>query len=86
MKTQSLSRRIKERLRDHVASLIASLPTPLQKLLIRGFRRPILWSVLSLLSEFGYSAHIFEIRMPEALCVATPVSVTAMASQGTGKS
>jgi hypothetical protein len=41
--------------------------------------------VLSLLSELGYSAHIFEIRMPEALCAATPVSLNTMASQGTGK-
>jgi FkbM family methyltransferase len=37
--------------------------------------------VLSLLSELGYSAHIFEIRMPEALCLATRASATAITSQ-----
>jgi FkbM family methyltransferase len=42
--------------------------------------------VLSLLSELGYSAHIFEIRTHEALCVATPVSLNAMASQRKAKS
>jgi len=41
--------------------------------------------VLSLLSELGYSAHIFEIRMHEALCVATPVSLNTMASQRMAK-
>ena len=41
--------------------------------------------VLSLLSEPGYSTYIFAIRMLKALCVATPVSVTAMVSQRTVK-
>src|SRR5580704_1635191 len=35
----------KERLQDAMAGFIAWLPTPLQRLVIRGFRRPILWWV-----------------------------------------
>jgi FkbM family methyltransferase len=40
---------------------------------IHGWGSPESHEVLDLLSEFGYSAKIIEIRPPEALCVATPL-------------
>src|SRR5580700_12064326 len=43
MNARSLFRAITERSRDNLAGLIAWLPTSLQRILIRGFRRPILW-------------------------------------------
>jgi hypothetical protein len=43
MKARSPYRAIKDQLQDDAASLIAWLQTPLQRLLVCGFRRPILW-------------------------------------------
>lgn len=46
---------------------------PVLVLEIHGWGSPASQRVLHLLSEFGYSADILEIRAPEALCLATPL-------------
>src|ERR1700689_4806627 len=43
MKAGSPYRAIRERLRDYMVGFLAWLPTPIQRLLIRVFERPILW-------------------------------------------
>jgi FkbM family methyltransferase len=61
--------------RDTLARASPALVVEIHKWGSSGSQR-----VLELLSELGYSAHIFETRMPEALCVATPLSVIKTAS------